>query len=134
MLSIIILLISFISIEKYVVYGSENISNLCHRTIPGQGEWLDHPPYWIPKNCNMPKAIDIFDEDSSKECMKGRTIYTIGNSVGRQMLFGLLEMLGGAYVKRSDQRDLCPKHETTWLSSSSSSSSSLSSSLSSSSL
>ena len=38
----------------------------------------------------------------------------MGNSIGRQALYGILEMLGGASVKREDQRDMCPKHETTW--------------------
>jgi len=86
----------------------------CYRTLPGPGVWIDHPPYWIPNDCNLQKDIDIFDEESTQKCMANRTLFTIGNSVGRQMLFGMLEMLGGAYVKREDQRDLCPKHETTW--------------------
>ncbi len=46
--------------------------------------------------------------------MKDRTLYVIGNSIGRQAAFGLVEMLGGATVKREKQRDVCPKHETTW--------------------
>lgn len=38
----------------------------------------------------------------------------MGNSVGRQSAFGMVELLGGGNVKREDQRDMCPKHETTW--------------------
>jgi hypothetical protein len=38
----------------------------------------------------------------------------MGNSVGRQNAFGMVELLGGASVKRENQRDKCPKHETTW--------------------
>lgn len=38
----------------------------------------------------------------------------IGNSVARQAAFNVVEMLGGNPVKREDQRDQCPKHETTW--------------------
>ena len=99
-----------------LVYGYNNTTSIkeCHKALPAQGDWLDYPPYWIPKNCYMAKKINVFDEESTQRCMSGRTVYTIGNSVARQMLFGLVQMLGGEYVKRSDQRDLCPKHETTW--------------------
>jgi len=99
-----------------LVYGYNDTKTIkeCHKTLPAEGEWLDFPPYWIPKNCYMRKDINVFDEESTQRCLKGRTVYTIGNSVARQMLFGLVQMLGGEYVKRSDQRDLCPKHETTW--------------------
>jgi hypothetical protein len=38
----------------------------------------------------------------------------MGNSVGRQAAFGVVQMLGGELVKREGQRDMCPKHETTW--------------------
>jgi len=41
-------------------------------------------------------------------------MYAIGNSIGRQALFNMVELLGGNPTKREDQRDMCPKHETTW--------------------
>ena len=46
--------------------------------------------------------------------MQDRTLYVIGNSVARQNAFNMVELLGGNPVKREDQRDQCPKHETTW--------------------
>jgi hypothetical protein len=86
----------------------------CHRFFPSRkgGTWIDSPPYWIP-NCRQNKT-NIFDRNATVSCLKGRTIYAIGNSVGRQALFGVLEMLGGATVKRENQRDMCEKHETFW--------------------
>lgn len=38
----------------------------------------------------------------------------LGNSVPRQFAFGMVDMLGGGFVKREGQRDMCPKHETFW--------------------
>mmetsp|Transcript_11682 Transcript_11682/g.12599 ORF Transcript_11682/g.12599 Transcript_11682/m.12599 type:complete len:491 (+) Transcript_11682:114-1586(+) len=85
----------------------------CHRLFPSAGgTWLDLPPYWIP-NCRQ-NETRVFDHRATAKCLKGRTVYAMGNSVGRQSLFGILEMLGGATVKRENQRDLCEKHETYW--------------------
>lgn len=86
-------------------------STTCHRLIPTEGTWVNHPPYWIPHNC---KQIQTFGETETKRCMRGRTLYVIGNSVPRQMAFGMIELLGGGSVKREGQRDICPKHETFW--------------------
>jgi len=41
-------------------------------------------------------------------------MYVIGNSVARQSLFNMVKLLGGDLIKRENQRDMCPKHETTW--------------------
>ncbi len=85
----------------------------CHRLFPSAGgTWLDLPPYWFP-NCRQ-NDTRVFDQRETAKCLKGRTVYAMGNSVGRQALFGILEMLGGATVKRENQRDLCEKHETYW--------------------
>lgn len=71
---------------------------------------VEHGSFWIP-GCKS-NNTRIFDRNATETCIKGRTIYAIGNSVGRQALFGVLEMLGGETVKRENQKDLCEKHET----------------------
>jgi len=82
----------------------------CHRDWPAKGRWKEDPPYWEPDGCpNMP-----FGQVETAKCMQGRTLYVIGNSVARQAAFGMVEMLGGSSVKRENQRDMCPKHETFW--------------------
>ena len=80
----------------------------CNREYPSEnGVWAPYPPYWqFPGKCSN-QAFDV--EDTTK-CMKGRTVYAIGNSVGRQSAFNMVDMLGGGLVKREDQRDMCPKH------------------------
>lgn len=89
-----------------------NKKRWCHRDWPvTNGVWVNGAPFWTP-NVNCPNRP--FGAAEVKKCMKGRTMYTMGNSIGRQYAYGLVDMLGGAQVKREDQRDNCPKHETTW--------------------
>ena len=84
----------------------------CHRDWPTtNGTWMEQAPYW-QSSPDCPNRV--FDEKMTAACLKGRTIYAMGNSIGRQAVYGVLEMLGGASVKRENQRDACPKHETTW--------------------
>ncbi len=83
----------------------------CNRHLPQQGRWVDAPPYWFPYDCPDTR---IFDQNSTLHCMKGRTLYVIGNSIARQQAFALLELIGGTAVNRQGQRDMCPKHETFW--------------------
>lgn len=85
--------------------------NLCNRLLPQPGRWVDGPPYWYPEGCPETR---IFDQNATVNCMKGRTLYVIGNSIARQQAFALLEMIGGTAVTREGQRDMCPKHETFW--------------------
>lgn len=100
-----------------LVFCHENPSpkRWCNREFEaingGHGVFKLDPPHWRPSvDCDT----RMFTQDDIITCMTGRTLYVIGNSVARQSAFGLVEMLGGATVKREDQRDLCPKHETTW--------------------
>lgn len=82
----------------------------CHRDWPSKGRWSFEPPYWETLGCpNQP-----FSVENVTQCLKGRTVYFIGNSVARQGAFGIVDILGGGLVKRENQRDSCPKHETTW--------------------
>ena len=75
----------------------------CHRELPVEnGVFKYEPPYWQYPGCpNQP-----FDEEATQKCMKGRTLYVMGNSVGRQSAFGMVELLGGASIKREAQRDM----------------------------
>ena len=84
----------------------------CNREYPSSGGvWAPVPPYWqFPDECEN----QVFDVEDTKKCMEGRTLYVIGNSVARQAAFNMAVMLGGAAVKREDQRDQCPKHGTGW--------------------
>lgn len=99
----------------FTIFGRADVGNTperwCHRELPVTGGVFKYePPYWQYPGCpNQP-----FDTNTATECMKGRTLYVMGNSVGRQNAFGLVELLGGGAVKRENQRDMCPKHETTW--------------------
>lgn len=84
----------------------------CNRDIPPDaGVFSTFPPFWQHPGPCQNQAFDVRD---TRKCMTGRTLYVIGNSVARQSAFNMVEMLGGNPVKREDQRDQCPKHETTW--------------------
>lgn len=111
MLSARILIFLFYSYCFIVAEIGPRPKRWCHRELPVvNGTFKFEAPYWQYPGCpNQP-----FDVEATKNCMKGRTLYVMGNSVGRQAAFGLVEMLGGASVKRENQRDMCPKHETTW--------------------
>lgn len=100
---------------NYTCNREERISGRCrwcNRESPNKvGSWAPFPPYWQhPGRC----ANQAFDVEDTRKCMQGRTLYVIGNSVARQNAFNMVELLGGNRVKREDQRDQCPKHETTW--------------------
>ena len=97
------------TVEAAEVEGSLR-KRWCHREWPSPGKWKEEAPYWESNGCpNLP-----FGVEETVKCMKGRTLYVIGNSVARQAAFGMVEMLGGGSVKRENQRDMCPKHETFW--------------------
>lgn len=89
----------------------ENTNRYCHRDWPAPGVWKHEAPYWQSLKCPNNQA---FGKIETEKCLKNRTVYVIGNSVARQAAFGFVEMLGGDTVKRENQRDMCPKHETTW--------------------
>jgi hypothetical protein len=100
---------------NYTCTRAERLSGRCrwcNREFPiKDGVWGDSPPYWQqPRPCQN----QAFDVEDTRKCLKGRTVYAIGNSIGRQAPFGLVEMLGGDAVQRENQRDQCPKHSMTW--------------------
>lgn len=92
-------------------YATTRDYRFCNRLLPQSGRWVDYPPYWYPNNCPETR---IFDQNATIGCMRGRTLYVIGNSIARQQAFALLELVGGTAMAREGQRDMCPKHETFW--------------------
>ena len=88
----------------------QSSSRACLRSFPQEGVWKDEPPYWRERGC----PVQVFGSNSTQQCLKGRTVYVIGNSVARQAAFNMVAMLGGALVNRENQRDLCPKHDVAW--------------------
>jgi hypothetical protein len=84
----------------------------CNREVPNaEGVWASVPPYWQHRGACANQAFDA--EDTSK-CLRGRTVYAIGNSVARQGPFNLMEMLGEKAIDRETQKILCPKLAATW--------------------
>lgn len=83
----------------------------CRRTLPTEGIFIAESPFYVPKYCPKPKH---FDEHSAAHCLRNRTVYVMGNSLGRQYLFNLVEILGGDKVDREEQKKLCPKLSTNW--------------------
>jgi hypothetical protein len=83
----------------------------CLKSLPHPGLFSPHPPYFSPKECPRPRK---FEERDAVQCLMNRTVYVMGNSIARQYMFNILELIGGATVQREGQKKLCPKHETKW--------------------
>lgn len=97
----------------HLVVPEEINNEKCHLEYPSNGFWLDKTPYWQPNITGCP-VYSPFDLNSTQKCLKGRTIYVMGNSIQRQLLFGVLEMLGGLEVDRTGQKLQCPKLAVNW--------------------
>ena len=82
----------------------------CLQQESQDGIWIDTPPYWKALNC----TTLYFDKNATKSCFSGRTIYAIGSSISRQILFAIIELLGADTISRVDQKKICPKHASTW--------------------
>ena len=112
--SLLLYYFTILLILLQLIYSSENddksVKN-CSKIFPSFGKWYNFAPFWISDNC---LNTNSFNSNQTQECMQGRTLYVIGNSVPRQFAFGLMEMLGGSEVKREQQRDLCPKLAVVW--------------------
>jgi hypothetical protein len=78
----------------------------CHKYGPGEGTWLRNPPFWREQDC---PTNFLFDANSTQQCLAGRTVYIIGISTARQFGFSIRTMLGGGYVSREQQKQLCTK-------------------------
>lgn len=69
------------------------------------GELLDVPPFYSSPHCTL-QSLTIND---SIECLTGRTVYVIGNSVARGIAFELALAVGskGLPDNRTDQKRMC---------------------------
>ncbi len=114
MVNISLHFILLISILINISVGGETLQQAypkCGKILPSPGTLISAPPYFVSKYCKVPNA---FDKASTIKCLANRTVYSMGNSIGRQFLFNTLELLGGASVSREGQMKLCPKHQTGW--------------------
>jgi hypothetical protein len=77
----------------------------CHREFPSQdGVWAPFPPYWqFPGKCSN----QAFNPKEAEKCLANRTVYAIGNSIARQALFNLIQLLDGEAVSRKEQKAQC---------------------------
>ena len=69
------------------------------------GELLDVPPFYIPPHC----ALQSLTFNDSVECLTGRKVYVLGNSVARGIAFELALAVGskGLPGNRTDQKRMC---------------------------
>ena len=82
----------------------------CFHHWPSNGTWMEDPPFWKVNGCE----VKMFDEGETTDCLGGKTIYVMGNSVARQTAYGIYEMLGGDEISRSEQKAECPKDGISW--------------------
>lgn len=110
MISLQFLLVLFtIGFHVYAAPGKRDY--LCNRVWPATGGvFKTSPPYWTLPGC----PTQAFSRENVTSCMKGRTLYVMGNSVARQNAINMVELLGGYGVLRENQKEMCPRHGTTW--------------------
>ena len=107
------------SLCLFIIYAIESLTKVsptntgdCNTNAYPQlnGVWKNEPPYWRSPGC----VSEHFSTSDSINCMSGRTLYVIGNSVARQGAFEMVELLGGDHVSREHQKEACPKNDATW--------------------
>ena len=86
----------------------------CHRhyPVPYTGIFTNDPPYWqlaLPCRQNRP-----FNSSTTEQCLTNRTVYVIGNSIPRGILFSIVELLSNKTTSRENQKQKCPKLEIDW--------------------
>ena len=58
----------------------------CHRELPSkEGKWREAAPFWQTEGCEN----QIYNQSAAYNCLKGRTVYVIGNSIARHYGFAL---------------------------------------------
>ena len=103
----ILCFLTFILFSLNYSTGNEDNST-CFRTFPASGVPLSDPPYFVPHNCPELQAYHTQDVEN---CLQNRTIYVIGNSIPRQYLVDILELLEGEVI---GDKQACPKHQVNW--------------------
>ena len=87
-----------------------SVKTSCLKNGTQVGRWINENPFWKVGNC----STRSFSKNDTISCLSGRTIYAIGSSIARQMIFGIMELLGAPVVPRGVQKKLCEKHATEW--------------------
>ena len=85
----------------------------CARRWPWSGTFhKDSPPYWrpIPSQCALPSR----PKSELVRCLAGRTVYVMGNSVGRGFFYELSRVLTDEtnIAAREEQKQSCEKTNT----------------------
>lgn len=98
----------FFFIYLSLVTAAESKTNVSHcgNAFPTQGTWLRDKPYWVIKGCPSKSYNSI----STLESLAGRTVYVLGNSIARQVIFSISTLLGEEHVNRSTQKTQCPRN------------------------
>jgi len=83
----------------------------CHRELPSkEGQWREEAPFWQTEGCEN----QVFNVSAAYNCLKGRTVYVIGNSIARHYGFALYKLIGGEDVDRQQQKQNCLKNGLLW--------------------
>ena len=99
----ILILINFID-------GNNENKRWCHRELPAHGKWREESPYWQTEGCpNQP-----YNQTAAYSCLKGRTIYIVGNSIARHYGFAIYQLLGGDIYDRQQEKKSCLKNGLLW--------------------
>ena len=108
---IFILLILILNTFVLISCNDEIPPRWCHRELPSdKGQWREEAPYWQTKNC----PNQAFDQTSANNCLKGRNVYIIGNSIARNYGFSLYQLIGGEQFDRLQQKASCMKSGLVW--------------------
>lgn len=97
--------VNFIFLSFVTVLESMMNVSYCGNVFPAEGTWLRDKPYWNIKGC----PSKSYDSKSTLESLAGRTVYVLGNSIARQVIFSISTLLGEEHVNRSTQKSQCPR-------------------------
>ena len=82
----------------------------CHRELPSnEGQWREEA-FWQTEGCEN----QIYNQSAAYNCLKGRTVYVIGNSIARHYGFALYKLIGGEDIDRQHQKQNCLKNGLLW--------------------
>ena len=90
------------------IFPKSNTSHILRRTLPehnstAHGILLRNAPYWKQQD-QSPRA---FNRTSCQQCLQGRSLFIMGHSTAREILYTAAELLGDTHVGRLEQKSLC---------------------------
>jgi len=90
------------------LFPKSNTSHIFRRKLPHHssttnGTWLRNAPYWKQRD-QSPRA---FNRTSCQQCLQGRSLFIMGHSTARELLYAAAELLGDAHMSRSAQKSEC---------------------------